>query len=519
MIDLVNHWGSSWAGYFGLAVLQNTAFLGFILVAIHLLRHRSAHLRYTLCMIGLVKLLLPPFVPLRVATPISPGPSLLSAVISPVASVPATKVTGTAVGGRLGLNLPGLLLLAWAAFVVIYVALTVISTARLRRRLACAGRVGSVVIKPGDRREIDIFRSERIALPLTLGLLSRSIFVPAAWDGWTDRCKEMVIRHELAHIRRLDGLVQILQVIAQAAYFFNPLVWLLNRRMNQYREMACDDEAIGGPEGDSVEYSKYLVDIAERSVTNPVAWGSATALAGPGNRLLDRIQYQLKEGKMKLTTRRQRASILAGLFLLILPLSWYCSKAGPEGAVEANGRTALSEMPKVIRKIEVLVESEKEITVDGAATTIEGLGETLDEIVGERSEGIVVLLSVGSGLRMDAVMAVRDVLVARGLNKVIFASGMATGLPLVLPSDDNMDMLAEMPEENVVFVIALPGGKILIEGERLDISDLKTALEKRLAQNDKLIIHIHTVGGTYYPDFFKILGIAKDAGATRISFD
>ena len=63
MIDLLNTWGSTWFGYFGPAVLQNTLFLGLILLALHVLRNARASLRYTLCLIGFVKLLLPPFLP------------------------------------------------------------------------------------------------------------------------------------------------------------------------------------------------------------------------------------------------------------------------------------------------------------------------------------------------------------------------------------------------------------------------------------------------------------------------
>jgi beta-lactamase regulating signal transducer with metallopeptidase domain/biopolymer transport protein ExbD len=520
MIELINHWGSLWAGYFGFAVLQNTVFLGLVFVLLHLLRHRSAYLLYMLCMIGLLKLLLPPFVPLRLAPSSVPGPSVLSDVTSLIVPVSAPAATGTAAGTGIGFGLPGALLVAWAAFMVSYLLLVGISTARLRRRLACSARVGSIAVRPGSGgRTVGIFRSDRIAMPLTLGLLSRSIFVPPAWDGWTDRCREMVVRHEMAHIRRLDGLVQIFQVVAQAAYFFNPLVWVLNRRMNQYREMACDDEAVGGPEGDSVEYSKYLVDIAVKSVRDSVLRGPATALVVPGNGLLNRIRYQLEEGKMKLTTARQRTIILAVLFALMLPLSLYCSRAGGEIETGTSKRVVLAEKPQVVRRVEILVEDEKGIAVDGIATTIEGLGETLDEVVGDGEEDIVILLSAGSGLRMDVIMEVRDVLVGRGLNKVIFAGGVVTGLPLVLPSDEHLEKLAEVPEHDVAFVIVLPGGEVILEGDRMNISDLKAALEKRLAENDKLIVHIHTVGGTFYPDFFKTLGVAKGAGATRISFD
>ena len=63
MIDFINHWSQAWIRHFGPAVVQNTIFLGFVFLTLHLLRRGTARLKYTITMIGLIKLLLPPFVP------------------------------------------------------------------------------------------------------------------------------------------------------------------------------------------------------------------------------------------------------------------------------------------------------------------------------------------------------------------------------------------------------------------------------------------------------------------------
>lgn len=60
MIDLLAARGGSWTEYFGPAVLQNTLFLGLIFLALYILRNTRASARYALCVIGMVKLLLPP---------------------------------------------------------------------------------------------------------------------------------------------------------------------------------------------------------------------------------------------------------------------------------------------------------------------------------------------------------------------------------------------------------------------------------------------------------------------------
>jgi beta-lactamase regulating signal transducer with metallopeptidase domain/biopolymer transport protein ExbD len=519
MIAIINQWGRVWLSFFGLAVLQNTVFLAVILVVLHLLRGRAAGLLYSLCVVGLLKLMLPPFVPLRIGMT-SVDRSLVTGIVGTVTQGPAATVPAATSGLGVGLSLPGLLLMVWVTFLAAYLTLSAVSTLRLRRALAGASKVTIGATGMANlRSDVGIYRSDRIAMPLTQGFLSRSIFVPEAWDTWTERCRRMVIRHELAHIRRCDGLFQTFEVVVQAVYFFNPLVWLLSRRMNRYREMACDDEAVAGPDGDPVEYSKYLVEIAEASMRRHVPRGLASALIRQRNGLLNRIEYQMKEAKMGRIALRKRVVLLAGLILLVLPLSWYCSKSGPEGHADAAGGGVRSENAKALRKIEVAIESGHELKVDGVETQLENLAQTLKEKTADTKEEIIVLITGGTDIPMDAIRSVQEILVALDLRKVIFADGLHPDLPLVLPSEEDKAKLARIPEHNIAFLRLLPGGKVALDKEWIDLSDLKAALEQKLADNDKLILHIHSVGGSYYPDFFKVLGIAKEAGATRISFD
>jgi hypothetical protein len=63
VIATLNAWGGIWAGYFGLALIQHTLFLGVIFLGLYLARNAPAGLRYSLCFLGMAKLLLPPFMP------------------------------------------------------------------------------------------------------------------------------------------------------------------------------------------------------------------------------------------------------------------------------------------------------------------------------------------------------------------------------------------------------------------------------------------------------------------------
>ena len=55
----LNYYSNLWVQYFGLAILQNTIFLGFVFLAFHLLKNADARIKYIVGVLGIVKLLLP----------------------------------------------------------------------------------------------------------------------------------------------------------------------------------------------------------------------------------------------------------------------------------------------------------------------------------------------------------------------------------------------------------------------------------------------------------------------------
>jgi bla regulator protein BlaR1 len=86
--------------------------------------------------------------------------------------------------------------------------------------------------------------SEVIRGPLTVGWLKPIILLPVAVNGLSILQLELIIAHELAHIKRKDYLVNILQSLAAALLFFNPFVWLISGRIRAEREHCCYDIAL-----------------------------------------------------------------------------------------------------------------------------------------------------------------------------------------------------------------------------------------------------------------------------------
>lgn len=97
----------------------------------------------------------------------------------------------------------------------------------------------------GIRRFVDLRLSSRIANPLTAGVLRPWILLPVtALTSLSAEQIEVILSHELAHIRRADYLWNLLQTMVETLFFFHPAVWWISRRVREERELCCDDVAV-----------------------------------------------------------------------------------------------------------------------------------------------------------------------------------------------------------------------------------------------------------------------------------
>jgi beta-lactamase regulating signal transducer with metallopeptidase domain/peptidoglycan/xylan/chitin deacetylase (PgdA/CDA1 family) len=138
-------------------------------------------------------------------------------------------------------------------------------------------------------RAVRLCRSALVEVPTVVGHLKPIILVPAsALTGLTPRQLEAVLAHELAHVRRYDYLVNLLQTAAELILFYHPAAWWLSRRLRAEREHACDDAAVEAAGGDVLLYARALAALEQ---TRPRATRAHTlALAADGGSLMQRIQ-------------------------------------------------------------------------------------------------------------------------------------------------------------------------------------------------------------------------------------
>ncbi|MAG94665.1 MAG: hypothetical protein CMJ48_13100, partial [Planctomycetaceae bacterium] len=115
----------------------------------------------------------------------------------------------------------------------------------------------------GMRVSPALCRCRDIAVPTVVGILRPTVLLPMSlMAGLRPDQLEAILTHELAHIRRYDYLINILQRVIEAVLFFHPALWWVSRRIRFERENCCDDVVLQlGAE--PVRYAELLIDIAE----------------------------------------------------------------------------------------------------------------------------------------------------------------------------------------------------------------------------------------------------------------
>jgi beta-lactamase regulating signal transducer with metallopeptidase domain len=159
-------------------------------------------------------------------------------------------------------------------------------------------------------RPVRLLESAVIQVPAVIGWLRPVVLIPAsALVGLAPRQLEAVIAHELAHIRRYDYLVNLLQAAVEILLFYHPAVWRLSREIRQEREHCCDDVAVEVC-GDALIYARALIEIETLRDT-----GLRLAMAADGGSLLSRIQRIVGSSPRR---SEQTASWVAGAIVFAI---------------------------------------------------------------------------------------------------------------------------------------------------------------------------------------------------------
>jgi beta-lactamase regulating signal transducer with metallopeptidase domain len=175
----------------------------------------------------------------------------------------------------------------------------------------------------GLRRPLLLRLSGAIAGPMTVGVLRALVLLPiTAVTSLSPEELEVVLAHELAHVRRADFLWNLVQTLAETLFFFHPAVWWISARIRHERELCCDDLALQICPNPIV-YAHALYRLEERRSRE---WRLAMALDGHQSpqTLRMRIARILGEPLTNTNSRNIRplslAPASAALLVLLLPV-------------------------------------------------------------------------------------------------------------------------------------------------------------------------------------------------------
>lgn len=160
----------------------------------------------------------------------------------------------------------------------------------------------------GIPKTVRLLESERVQVPITIGYFKPLVLVPLGLlASLSPDQAETVLLHELAHIRRKDYLVNLLQCVVETVFFFHPALLWISALIREEREACCDD-LVMTTAGNRKSYLEVLVLFQESQLgVLPLAMG----LADRRMPLLNRVKRMLSQENQPLTSLEKALLVLA----------------------------------------------------------------------------------------------------------------------------------------------------------------------------------------------------------------
>ena len=216
------------------------------------------------------------------------------------------------------------------------------------------------------RRAVQLLESAAVEVPTVIGWLRPVVLLPAStMVGLSPSQIEMILAHELAHIRRNDFFINLLQAVVETLMFYHPAVWWMSRQVRIERENCCDDLAVAVC-GNPLQYARALTKLEELR-TAPMQ----TALAANGGSLLDRVR-RLVGARAESSTGASRW--LAGVAVLTLLIVVMAAPSLPALAQRDEPKAT-----PATAKVEVAAKAESDETDDVDVDVDEDVDTDVDD--------------------------------------------------------------------------------------------------------------------------------------------
>ena len=180
-------------------------------------------------------------------------------------------------------------------------------------------------ISMGIKRSVELMESGIITAPALVGFFKPVVLVPVGiLSNLSINQVETILMHELFHLRRFDAFANMIQLLIENIFFYNPAVWAISRHIRTEREKCCDDGVLESC-GDPLIYARALYQIA--GLNTQYAHLAPGAGGADKFQLFHRIQRILKIDAMKNNIREKLFSLilLIGGLAIMLTVTGFTS--------------------------------------------------------------------------------------------------------------------------------------------------------------------------------------------------
>lgn len=209
----------------------------------------------------------------------------------------------------------------------------------------------------GINKVVAIVQSGLVNVPMVVGYFKPLILIPIGLVNNLSKDEvEAIICHELAHVKRRDYLVNILQSIMELLFFFNPAVTWISGLIREERESCCDDLAVLNT-NNKAGYISALVSFEEFQMNKPAY---AMGMADHPNQLVKRVKRMVSAERPTLSKMEQRVMAVALVAVLTLSMAFSSVVQHPAPSVPQKTNQKSAAIPKEKGNKKVISRTEDE---------------------------------------------------------------------------------------------------------------------------------------------------------------
>lgn len=163
----------------------------------------------------------------------------------------------------------------------------------------------------GVRRAVRVLQSTVAESPMVVGWIRPVVLLPVrVFEELTPPQLRSIIAHELAHLRRYDDVINLIQAVFESLLFYHPMVWWVSHRLRVEREYCCDDVAVQAC-GNALCYARALALLDTLRIE-----ARQTTLTATGGPLMSRISRIV--GKQSIATPRPTGWVMPTLLTALI---------------------------------------------------------------------------------------------------------------------------------------------------------------------------------------------------------